>query len=154
MSITQTFLIGATDLSNYGALITDWGPGFDAAPRRGQNYVLPGADGETYVAKPLAAYDMPIGVTLTSADPSTGVVPATDALQAAQVKANYDSLVSLVAAVSGGTFTMTRRTPNLSGTYTDQTCTAEVTGGITASPLSHGVIRVVIHFRNLSGKWT
>lgn len=154
MSLVETILVDGTDLANYGRLITDWGSVFDAAPRRGSNYVLPGADGATYVAKPLDVLAFPVGVILTGKDPSTGVLAATDQLQAAQVAANWVALKTLTKVETGGTVTLTRKLSTLAGSYTTETCTAECSGGIQASPLSHGVIRVVIGFVNLSGKWT
>lgn len=150
--LLETFLIGTTDLTNYGESITDFSSAFTVAPRRGSNYVVPGADGETYVAKPLAALPVPIGITVVGKDPSTGALAATAQLRAAQMIANWRAIVALTLAETGGTFTLTRKLSTTAGGSTSETCTAECSG-IQAVPVTSEVMRLVLNITNLSGKW-
>jgi hypothetical protein len=153
VSLLETVLVDGTDLSTLAQGITDISGVFDVAPRRGTNYVLPGANGATYVAKPLDALTFSLGIAIMGKDPTTGVLAATDQLRAAQLIANYRTLVSLVKAETGGTVTLTRKLSTLAGSSTTETCTAEVIGGIQANPVTNSLMRVVVSFVNLSGKW-
>lgn len=153
MSLVETYLIDGTDLSSFGVGITDFSASFATSPRRGSNYVIPGTNGETYVAKPLATLPISIGLIIMPKDPTTGVLAATPQLRTAQMVANWRTVVSLTKAETGGTVTLTRKLSTLAGSSTTETCTAECTGGIQANTLSSEVLSVVISFTNLSGKW-
>jgi hypothetical protein len=153
VSLLETYLIDGTDLSNYATGITDFDAAFNTSKRRGSNYVLPGADGETYVAKPLEALPVSIGCIVSAKDPTTGALAATSQLRTAQMIANWRSIVALTKAEAGGTVTLTRKLSTTAGSSTSETCTAECSGGIQVHAEWSEVMRIVIGFVNLSGKW-
>lgn len=154
-TIVDTLFIDSTDVGNLGRGLIDFSGAVTVGARRGSNYSIPGLDGELYVAKPLAAFSMSFGLTITAKHPSTGALAATYQLRLAQMWANFSALVTAAKAESGGTVVLKRRLSTTGGSYTDQTCLAECSGGITPGIVTtRPEMRVVLEFRNLDGKWT
>jgi hypothetical protein len=155
VSIVDTLLVDGTDLRTLARDIADFSGVFSVAPRRGNNYQVPGADGAIYVAKPADVGPVIVGLTIEDVDPATGLPASTRQARLARLWANYFTLVSLCKAETGGTVTLTRRLATTGGSTVDHTCTAELVGGL--DPVLDGaptVIRVVTRFANLDGTWS
>ena len=149
-----TLLVDSTDLSNYGVLVADLGGLFNVGERRGDNYTLPGLDGQLYTEKKLAAFPVSIGMLIIGKNPSTGAMESTPANRAARAISNLNALITATKSNTAGTVTLTRRLPTVGGGTSDSTCLAECRGGIQSSFEQSDVIRVAIEFMNLDGKWT
>ncbi|MGE3811529.1 MAG: hypothetical protein AB7I24_08260 [Candidatus Nanopelagicales bacterium] len=154
--IPDTVLIDGTDIATL-ATLEDFSGVMAIAARRGSNYQVPGADGEYYTDKPLDSVGVPLPLTISCADPGTGVEPATAAGKVGQMWANYAALVALVkadASAADRTVVLTRRLSDLAGGTYDETCTAECRAGLTPVLTGSTALRVVVELINLDGTWT
>jgi hypothetical protein len=155
--IPDTVLIDGTDIATL-AILEDFSGVMSVAARRGSNYQVPGSDGEYYTDKPLDSVGVPLPLTISCADPDTGIEPATPSARVGQMWANYAALVALVkaeASAADRTVVLTRRLSDPAGTTTyDETCLAECRAGLTPVMTGTTALRVVVELINLDGTWT
>ncbi|MGE3795115.1 MAG: hypothetical protein AB7I38_14470 [Dehalococcoidia bacterium] len=151
-AIIETALVDGTDLADFG-VIEDLGGLYATGGRRGSNYVVPGRDGEIHVPKPRGSYAVSIGLTLYAVDPDTGAELADDDARTRRFNQAWLDLVALCDPADG-LVVLTRRLSLPGGVTLDQTCSAEITGGMSPSLLNLVAGRVVLPFTNLDGSWS
>lgn len=145
-SIIETALVDGTDLADFG-VVSDLGGLYSVAGRRGSNYVIPGRAGELHVPKPRAAYSVNIGLSLYDND------AADDDARTRAFNQAWLDLVDLCDPADG-LVTLTRRL-SLPGSVTlEQSCQAELVGGMGPELLALVAGRVTLNFLNLDGGWT
>lgn len=151
-TIPDTLFVDATDLQLLDGIVfaEDALAGVLApALLKASNDDKPGADGEWFTDRPLAAWTFPIPLTVL---PTTG----TDAhLQRASVIANFTALIAVCrGSGSDGKITLKRRL-STSGGHVDHTANGGFEGlNGPAQWLDMTTLSVVLQFRNLDGSWT
>lgn len=151
-AIIETALVDGTDLADFG-VVEDLGGLYATGSRRGSNYTVPGRDGEIYVPKPRGAYGVGIGLVLYAVDPDTGAELDDDDARTRRFNQAWLDLVDLCDP-DAGPVVLTRRLSLPGGLTIDQSCSAEISGGMSPSLLNLVAGRVVLPFTNLDGTWS
>lgn len=132
--IVETFQVGAT---------TSW---------RGSNYTVPGKSGTVWVEKPRDTVTIPLGVTVTCADPETGVDPSGLDAKIAQFNQNWNDLVSLVKP-RRRQIALGKRISLPDGVEHEVFDAAELAGPVAQSRLNAYTARTVLNFELEDGCW-